>query len=145
MNSSLRVRVFSGVTDKRVRAKRISSNTRNGINKIGDSLENANWLPSLDTFRTFAGQLAQRSNPWTGIVFRAIRAHRRRLSTAGTRLGHLSNSPASRYFLRFTSAPSRKPARPTLPPMPDLLRFSRTPGAILIRQFALLCGCGICS
>ena len=54
------------------------------------------WLPSLDTFRTSAGQLALRSNPSKAITFRMIGTNR--LSLPGTQSGHVSNSPRDRYF-----------------------------------------------
>jgi hypothetical protein len=44
-------------------------------------------------------------------------------------------SPIEMYFLPLESTPTRNPVRPTLPPIPDLLRFARTPGAIRIRRW----------
>jgi hypothetical protein len=38
--------------------------------------KNSVWLPTLDTFRTFATRLALRSNLWTTIVLTVIRADR---------------------------------------------------------------------
>ena len=52
MQSSSPSRGHCQVGHSRTNAK----NARNEINQIADNLENAVWLPTLDTFRTFAGR-----------------------------------------------------------------------------------------
>jgi hypothetical protein len=50
------------------------------------------WLPSLDTLRTCAIQLAVCSNRWTDFVFIIIDAEGRAVSMTGTQSGYVSNS-----------------------------------------------------
>jgi hypothetical protein len=54
-----------------------------------------NWLPSLDTFRTFGGQTALWPNLATRSVLRRIGTECQSISTLGPQLGHVSNSPLS--------------------------------------------------
>jgi hypothetical protein len=51
------VRVHAGSKSKGANSEEASEKGRNEINQIATLLENAIWLPSLDTFRTFAIQL----------------------------------------------------------------------------------------
>jgi hypothetical protein len=56
-NSLSRVRVHVGVTVNRGQSTGRVCNGHNEINQIACIPENAIWLSSLDTFRTFAAQL----------------------------------------------------------------------------------------
>ena len=58
------VRVLDGVTDPLGGSRRNLLNARNGISQIPEICNKNIWLPSLDTFRTFAVQNAVCSNLW---------------------------------------------------------------------------------
>jgi hypothetical protein len=52
------------------------------------------WLPSLDTFRTFAAENTVRSNHSKSLQHNDIPAKLARQSRLGTRAGRISNCPA---------------------------------------------------
>jgi hypothetical protein len=52
------VRVLAGVTYPFGSARKIRSCARYGISEIAEKFNKTNWLPILDTFRTFVAQLA---------------------------------------------------------------------------------------
>jgi hypothetical protein len=57
-----RVRVLDGITDPLGGSRENPLGARYEINQIGRASGIENWLPTLDTFRTFAAWNAVRSN-----------------------------------------------------------------------------------
>ena len=51
------VRVHAGAADLTAKTRGKSSRARNEINQIARDSRDENWLPTLDTFRTFVSQL----------------------------------------------------------------------------------------
>ena len=52
------VRVLDGVTDRLGSSRTNLLGADNGISRLAEIRNKNDWLPSLDTFRTFASQLA---------------------------------------------------------------------------------------
>src|ERR1035437_5298054 len=92
-----RFRVLDGVVPRSAHSRRKPPSTHNEINQIAQTCNKNNWLPTLDTFRTFAAQIPGCSNQVKSFVGTNIRVEMSLPSRLGAQSGQVSNTDPAMF------------------------------------------------